>query len=199
MFFVQIYVNLHSEIKLRFRTSYCNCAMAVKIRLARGGKKRKPYYFITVADARASRDGRFIERIGSYNPNTEPATVQIETERALHWLDCGAVPTDTVRNLLSDYGVLLKKHLQKGVAKAALTQEQADAKFQAWKTEKDAKDAKQLQAKQNQAELNKKNALAQEVAYNHKRAEAIAKKQQAATVVETPATDEPAQEATTQE
>ncbi|MEN9444304.1 MAG: hypothetical protein RIS47_1194, partial [Bacteroidota bacterium] len=89
------------------------------MRLARHGKKNSPFYFIVVADSRAPRDGRFIERIGSYNPNTNPATIDLKFDRALYWLQTGAQPTDTVRNILSNEGVLLKNHLIKGVKKGA--------------------------------------------------------------------------------
>ena len=110
--------------------------MPAKIRLQRYGKKGQPYYHIVVADGRAPRDGRYIERIGSYNPNTNPAFIDINTEKALSWLQKGAQPTDTTRAILSYTGVLYKKHLDVGVKKGALTQEQADEKFQGWLEEK---------------------------------------------------------------
>jgi small subunit ribosomal protein S16 len=113
--------------------------MAVKIRLARHGKKGYPFYHIVVANSRSPRDGRFIEKIGTYNPNTNPATIELKSERALYWLGVGALPTDTCRLILSYKGILLKKHLLEGVKKGALTQEAADAKFDAWFTEKEAK------------------------------------------------------------
>ncbi|QXV66241.1 30S ribosomal protein S16 [Mucilaginibacter achroorhodeus] len=113
--------------------------MATKIRLQRHGKKGKPFYYIVVADARAPRDGRFIERIGSYNPNTNPATIDINFDKTFEWVNNGAQPTDTCRAILSYKGVLYKKHLQGGVTKGALTQEQADEKFTAWLDQKDGK------------------------------------------------------------
>ncbi|GAA4100229.1 30S ribosomal protein S16 [Mucilaginibacter panaciglaebae] len=113
--------------------------MATKIRLQRHGKKGKPFYYIVVADSRAPRDGRFIERLGSYNPNTNPATIDINFDKTFTWVDNGAQPTDTCRAILSYKGVLYKKHLQGGVKKGALTQEQADAKFTAWLEQKDGK------------------------------------------------------------
>ena len=113
--------------------------MATKIRLQRFGKKGKPFYHVVVADSRAPRDGKFIERIGSYNPNTNPATVEIEFEKALDWLNKGAQPTDTCRALLSYRGILYKKHLEGGIKKGALTQEQADAKFTEWLGGKEGK------------------------------------------------------------
>ncbi|WP_214985159.1 30S ribosomal protein S16 [Tenacibaculum dicentrarchi] len=110
--------------------------MPVKIRLQRHGKKGKPFYWVVAADSRAKRDGRFLEKIGTYNPNTNPATTDLNVDVAVSWLEKGAQPTDTARTILSDKGVLLKKHLAGGVKKGALTQEQADAKFAAWLEEK---------------------------------------------------------------
>ena len=117
--------------------------MAVKIRLARRGRKRRAMYDVVIADARAPRDGRFIEKIGTYNPNTDPATIDINNDRAFNWLMNGAQPTDTARAILSYKGVLLKHHLEGGVRKGAFSQEEAEKKFQAWLDEKQAKiDAK---------------------------------------------------------
>ena len=113
--------------------------MATKIRLQRHGKKGKPFYYIIVADARAPRDGRFIERLGSYNPNTNPATIDINFDKTLDWVNNGAQPTDTCRAILSYKGVLYKKHLQGGVKKGAITEEQADVKFQEWLDSKEGK------------------------------------------------------------
>lgn len=111
--------------------------MAVKIRLSRRGRKRRPIYDIVVADARAPRDGRYIEKIGSFNPNTHPATIVLEEDRALSRLMTGAVPTDTARNILSKMGIMLRKHLQVGVEKGAIPQEVADKRFEDWKSGKD--------------------------------------------------------------
>ncbi len=113
--------------------------MAVKIRLARHGRKRFAYYHIVVADSRSPRDGRYIERIGSYNPNTNPATIDLEFDKALDWLGKGAQPTDTVRAILSYKGVLYRKHLQGGVAKGSFSEEEAERRFEQWLTEKEAK------------------------------------------------------------
>jgi small subunit ribosomal protein S16 len=113
--------------------------MATKIRLQRHGKKGSPFYYIVVADARAPRDGRFIERLGSYNPNTNPATIDINFDKTLDWVNSGAQPTDTCRAILSYKGVMYKKHLQGGVKKGALTEEQAVAKFEAWLEQKAGK------------------------------------------------------------
>jgi small subunit ribosomal protein S16 len=113
--------------------------MATKIRLQRHGKKGKPFYYIIVADARAPRDGRFIERLGSYNPNTNPATIDINFDKTLDWVNSGAQPTDTCRAILSYKGVLYKKHLQGGLKKGALTEEQVETKFQEWLDHKEGK------------------------------------------------------------
>lgn len=113
--------------------------MATKIRLQRHGKKGKAFFHIVSADSRAKRDGKFIEKIGTYNPNTNPATIDLDFERALHWLQVGAEMTDTARAILSYKGVLYKNHLIKGIAKGALTEEQVEAKFEAWTKEKEAK------------------------------------------------------------
>ena len=106
--------------------------MAVKLRLQRGGKKRRPFYRIVAADARKPRDGRFIERVGTYDPTTVPASINLNFDRALDWLLKGAQPTNTVRAILSYKGVMYKKHLMRGVAKGAFSEEEAEAKFQAW-------------------------------------------------------------------
>ena len=110
--------------------------MATKIRLQRHGRKAYAFYKIVVADSRAPRDGKFIEKIGTYNPNTNPATVDLNFERALHWVECGAQPTDTVRNILKGEGVYLMKHLRGGVKKGAFDEAKAEEKFQSWLTEK---------------------------------------------------------------
>ncbi|GAB4158684.1 MAG: hypothetical protein Tsb0033_12140 [Winogradskyella sp.] len=113
--------------------------MPVKIRLQRHGKKGKPYYWIVAADTRAKRDGKYLEKLGAYNPNTNPATIDLDVDGAVKWLENGAQPTDTARAILSYKGALLKKHLSGGVRKGALTEEQAEAKFNAWLEEKAAK------------------------------------------------------------
>ncbi|MBO3115601.1 30S ribosomal protein S16 [Winogradskyella sp. DF17] len=113
--------------------------MPVKIRLQRHGKKGKPYFWIVAADSRAKRDGKYLEKLGAYNPNTNPATIDLDVDGAVKWLENGAQPTDTARAILSYKGALLKKHLAGGVKKGALTEEQAEAKFNAWMEEKAAK------------------------------------------------------------
>jgi len=113
--------------------------MPVKIRLQRHGRKGKPYYWVVAADARSKRDGRSLEKLGTYNPNTNPATIELDIDAAVKWLQNGAQPTDTARAILSYKGAMLKNHLAIGVKKGALTEEQAEAKFQAWLEEKAAK------------------------------------------------------------
>ena len=151
-------------------------AMAVKIRLQRHGKKNFAFFHIVVADSRAPRDGRYIEQIGSYNPNTNPATIVLDSERALAWLKVGAQPTLTARRILSYEGVLLRHHLDGGIAKGALTQEQADRKFADWKEQKDAKVAAKKQGLTRAAAEKAREAAAAEAKVNEARAEALAKK-----------------------
>ena len=146
--------------------------MSVKIRLARRGRRKMAIYDVVVADARAPRDGRFIEKIGSYNPNTNPASININNERALKWLLNGAQPTDTVKAMLSYRGVMLKKHLQIGVLKGAIT-EQADAKFEAWLNEKDTKIAGKAEGITAAKADAKKKAFDAETAKNQARLDAI--------------------------
>ena len=150
--------------------------MATKIRLQRHGHKDYAFYPIVIADSRAPRDGRFIERIGYYNPNTNPATISLNFERALYWLNVGAQPTDTVRNILSREGVLMMKHLQGGVKKGAFDEAEAQRRFDAWKAEKDAK-LEAVRNKERDAKKAKaKAALDEEVKKNEAKAEAVAKK-----------------------
>ena len=150
--------------------------MPTKIRLQRHGKKRYPFYHVVIADSRAPRDGKFIEKLGTYNPNTNPATIDIDFDGALSWMKKGAQPTDTVRALLSYKGVIYKNHLDKGVAKGAFTQEDADKKFAAWLEEKEAK----IDSKKNKLDSDKetaaKKALAAETEANAKKAASIAAK-----------------------
>ena len=150
--------------------------MAVKIRLQRHGKKNFAFFHIVVADSRSHRDGRYIEQIGSYNPNTNPATIVLDFDRALAWVKVGAEPTLTARRILSYEGVLLRNHLDGGVAKGALTQEAADKKFNDWKAGKDAKVEAKKTGIKNAAIEAKKAAKAEEAKVNAARAEAIAKK-----------------------
>jgi small subunit ribosomal protein S16 len=150
--------------------------MPVKIRLARHGRKARPFYHIVVADGRAPRDGKFIERIGSYNPNTNPATIDLNFERALDWIMKGAQPTDTARSILSYEGVMYKKHLLGGVSKGAFDEKAMESKFEAWKQEKSIKiqDKRNSIAKAKQDATDKKIASEKEV--NEARAAEMAKK-----------------------
>lgn len=150
--------------------------MPVKIRLQRHGKKGKPFFHIVVADSRAPRDGRFIERIGLYNPITDPATIEIDQEAAATWLMKGAQPTDTTRAILSYKGVLYKAHLQVGVSKGVLTQEAADAKFAAWMENKTAQVDQKKKRLGEEKSRSHKSRLEQETRVNAARVEAIQKK-----------------------
>lgn len=150
--------------------------MAVKIRLARRGRKKQAIYDVVVADARAPRDGRFIEKLGSYNPNSNPAFISIDEERAFKWVMDGAEPTDTARAILSYRGVMYKKHLQVGVNKGAITQEDADKKFEAWMTEKESKVQGKVDTLAQAKDEANKTKLAAEAKVNTARAEEIAKK-----------------------
>ena len=150
--------------------------MATKIRLARHGHKDYAFYAIVVADSRAPRDGKYIEKIGTYNPNTNPATIDINFERALYWVETGAQPTLTAKNILSYEGVLLMKHLRGGVKKGALTEEQAQAKFEAWKAAQAAKIAKKVSGLADAAKKAAVAAAEAEVAVKNAKAEAVAAK-----------------------
>lgn len=148
--------------------------MATKIRLQRGGRKNYAFYSIVIADARAPRDGKFTEKIGTYNPNTNPATVDLNFDRALYWVEIGAQPTDTVRNILKGEGVYMMKHLRGGVKKGAFDEATCQQKFDAWKKVKDASketlekktaDAKKASAAKNLEEEKKVNeAIAKKIA-----------------------------------
>jgi len=150
--------------------------MATKIRLQRHGHKDYAFYPIVIADSRAPRDGKFIERIGSYNPNTNPATISLNFERALYWVNVGAIPTDTVRNILSREGVMLMKHLQGGVKKGAFDEAEAQRRFEAWKAEKDAKLNDVRNKERDTRKANAKKALEEETKKNEAKAEAVAAK-----------------------
>lgn len=180
--------------------------MPAKIRLQRHGRKRYAYYHIVIADSRAPRDGSNIERIGSYNPNTNPATIDLDFDKAIDWLAKGAQPTDTVRAILSYKGVMYKKHLLGGVAKGAFTAEEAETKFANWMTEK----ANKIQAKKeglvNTSEASRKAQFEMEAKKNAERANAIAKRNaeaaaaaKAASAPAPQATEEVAEEADPEE
>lgn len=170
--------------------------MATKIRLQRHGRKAYAFYKIVIADSRAPRDGKFIEKIGTYNPNTNPATVDLNFERALYWLTNGAQPTDTARNILSREGVLLMKHLKGGIKKGAFDEQTAQAKFEAWTKEREAS-LGTLKANLKQEKLNAaKTAFEAEQAANKAKAAQVAQKRAAAAEAEALAA---AEEAATEE
>ena len=173
--------------------------MATKIRLQRGGRKSYAFYSIVVADVRAPRDGKFTEKIGTYNPNTNPATVALNFDRALYWLEVGAQPTDTVRNILSQEGVLLMKHLRGGVKKGAFDEAAGQSKFDAWKQQK----LNNFEAIKADQEKNKKAAkdalLLAEKKANEAKAKAIAEKKAAAEAAQNAAEAEAATEETQEE
>jgi small subunit ribosomal protein S16 len=154
--------------------------MSVKMRLARHGRKRYAFYHIVVANSRAPRDGRYIERIGSYNPNTNPATIDLDFDKAFDWLEKGAQPTDTVRTILSDKGVLYKKHLAGGVKKGALTEEEAERKFDAWLTEKESRIQAKINSLSSEADKARRSQLEAESKVNEERAAALAARNRAA-------------------
>jgi len=175
--------------------------MPVKIRLQRHGKKGKPFYWIVAADARAKRDGKYLEKLGTYNPNTNPAQINLDVDGSVQWLQNGAQPTDTARAILSYKGVMMKNHLAGGVRKGALTQEQADAKFNAWLEGKgNAVEAKKATLADAKDKL-KAEALAAEKAVNAARVAANAPvvEEEVAPVEEaTPEAEAPEAEATTE-
>ena len=158
--------------------------MSVKIRLQRHGKKGKPFFWIVAADARSKRDGKFLDKIGTYNPNTNPATIDLNLDSAVQWLHNGAQPTDTARAILSYKGALLKHHLDGGVRKGALTQEQADAKLAAWIDEKAGKVTSKKEGLSKADAKAKAEALKAEKVANEKRANAAAEAAKVEEVVE---------------
>ena len=164
--------------------------MPVKIRLQRHGKKGKPFYWIVAADARAKRDGKFLEKLGVYNPNTNPATIDLNVDGAVKWLNNGAQPSDTAKRLLSYKGALIKHHLLGGVRKGALTIEQAEEKFNAWVLEKEAAVAAKVSGLTKDQEAEKAKALIAEKAVNEKRvSDAQALEASAAAAAEVAATE----------
>jgi small subunit ribosomal protein S16 len=183
--------------------------MATKIRLQRGGRKGYAFYSIVIADARAPRDGKFTEKIGTYNPNTNPATVDLNFERALYWVEVGAQPTDTVRNILSREGVYLMKHLKGGVKKGAFDEAAAQKKFDAWKADKqkglekvaaeEAKAKKDAAAAQLKAEKAQNEEQAKKNAEKKAAEEAAKAEAEAAKAAEEAAAEAPAEEATATE
>jgi small subunit ribosomal protein S16 len=174
--------------------------MSVKIRLQRHGRSKSPFYHVVVADSRAPRDGKFIEKIGSYLPQTQPATIELDVDRATYWLENGAQPTDTCRAILSYKGALMKGHLAVGVKKGAFTQEQADEKFANWLSEKENKVKTHVERVKMSASQLLTAKLAEEAKVNKARLDKLAAKaaaaEAAANPVEEPASEEaPAEEA----
>ena len=170
--------------------------MSVKIRLQRHGKKGKPFYWVVAADARSKRDGRYLEKIGTYNPNTNPATLKIDVDSAVNWLQNGAQPTDTARNLLSEVGAMLKNHLVNGVHKGALKEEDVEAKFEAWLADKASRNTAHVEKLSKAKADEKAKTLAAEKEVSEKRkadAEAaIAEEEAAAAAAEAEAVAEEA-------
>lgn len=160
--------------------------MATKLRLQRQGRKKRAYYYIVAADSRAPRDGRFIERIGDYNPNSNPATINLDLKKAVKWLDNGAVPTDTVRAILSYKGAMMLHHLHGGVNKGVFSMEEADARFAKWMTDKEAK----VQGKRDKLAATKAELLAEKL-----KAEAKVKEAKAAAIAAKLAASEATEEA----
>ena len=179
--------------------------MPVKIRLQRHGKKGKPFYWIVAADARAPRDGKYLAKLGTYNPNVNPAIIDLDVDGSVKWLQDGAQPTDTARAILSYKGVMMKKHLLGGVAKGAFSEEEAEKKFQAWLDEKSGRISAKEDGLSKAQEKEKAEALAAEKAVNEKRAAAKAEAEAAAKAEEEAANQEateeeaPADEATAEE
>ena len=174
--------------------------MPVRIRLQRHGKKGKPIYWIVAADSRAKRDGRYLEKLGIYNPNTLPATVELNLDRAVDWLQNGAQPSGTARNLLSGQGAMLKNHLINGVHKGALTEDDVNAKFEAWLKDKESENETIQKKIDSEAEKARAAAIAAEKEVSAKRKEAVAAAvAEAEAQEEAPAAEEAAPEAEAQE
>ena len=166
--------------------------MAVKIRLQRHGKKGKPFYWIVAADSRAKRDGKYLQKLGVYDPNTNPARVEVNIDEAIKWLQNGAIPTNTARTLLSYRGVMLKHHLDKGVLKGALKQEKADKKFQEWLKEKESKISAKQDKISKEIQKSKAEKLKLEKEVNQKRVLEMENAAKEAAVKEEAPAEEPA-------
>ncbi len=173
--------------------------MSVKIRLARHGRKQHAYYHIVVANSRAPRDGRFIERIGSYNPNTNPATIDLDFDKAISWLYKGAQPTDTTRSILSKQGVMMKKHLLDGAKKGAFSEADAEVKFEAWMKEKSAKEVASKEKLTSAKLENRKARLKAEAKVNEARVAEIAKRNAEIAAAKAPAVVPAAEEVVAEE
>jgi small subunit ribosomal protein S16 len=180
--------------------------MAVKIRLQRHGKKGKPFYWIVAADSRSKRDGKYLEKLGTYDPNQQPASIELDFDSALSWLGKGAQPTSTAKGILSYTGVLMKKHLDGGVKKGAFTEEEAKKRFDKWMKEKSAKVEKKIEDVKTSLESNKKEARLREEEYRKNKLEqskaadeAKAAAEEAPADAEAPAEEAPADEAPAEE
>ena len=180
--------------------------MPVKIRLQRHGKKGKPYYWIVAADTRAKRDGKYLEKLGSYNPNTNPPLIELNIDSSVKWLQNGAQPTHTARNILSYKGVMLKHHLLGGVSKGALTSEEAEAKLAAWIEDKETKIDSKISSLVKEEANKKSKEIEAEKLVNKARVDAqvsavqeAAATEEAAAAEEVAATEEVAEEAATEE
>ena len=174
--------------------------MAVKIRLQRHGKKGNPMYWIVIADERSKRDGKYIEKLGSYDPNTNPASIELDFDSCVKWLEKGAQPTNTAKAILSYEGVLLRKHLNLGVKKGAFTEAEAQKRFDEWKKGKGAKIEKKIEDLKSTLESNKKEARKREEEYSKKRSEESKAKKEAKAAEETVSAEEaPAEEAPAEE
>ena len=170
--------------------------MAVKIRLQRHGKKGKPFYWIVAADARAKRDGRYLEKLGTYNPNTNPASITLDVNQSVKWIQFGAQPTNTARTILSNEGVLLKNHLVNGLKKGALTEEQVEEKYQEWITEKSSSLENKKSKLEKEEIAEKKKALELEKEASSKRK---VKAEEALAAEEVAAEEAPAEEVAAEE
>ena len=173
--------------------------MSVKIRLQRHGKKGKPFYWIVAADSRSKRDGKYLEKLGVYNPNTNPATIDIDIDGSVKWLQNGAQPTTTARNILSYKGVMLKYHLMGGVAKGAFDEEEAEKRFNAWLEEKAKRIEKKKDGLKKAKEDQKAKALENEKLANEARIKAKEEALAAPAEEEAPAEEAPAEEAPTED
>ena len=173
--------------------------MPVRIRLQRHGKKGKPFYWIVAADSRSKRDGKFLEKLGIYNPNTHPATVELDVERSVQWMQNGAEPSNTARHLLSSKGAMLKLHLVKGVAKGALTEEQVEERFQAWLSEKEKSNQSKIDEINKSSNDQRSKALEAEKEVSEKRAAEIAAANAPEPVEEEVAEEEAVVEASSEE
>ena len=168
--------------------------MSLKIRLQRQGKKKQPFYHIVVADSRSPRDGKYVERLGTYDPKHDHEGVKLDTTLTMEWLEKGALPTDSCRHLLAEQGLMFKKHLQRGVRKGLFNQEQADTQFAKWQTEKASLHTNKKESKLTSAKEAYKSRMAAETATREAKAKAVAAKKAAAAEASAAAAMPPAPE-----